>query len=128
FRNSALPRMSQPVSSEARFSRIMGVLPIESTRPFLISMSVFSVFVGGVPRRKGWWCQHTERGSRVQAVAKNPISGEVLTVQHKPLNQKDCLCVHNAPVLNGRMGFREGDEHGTDVFIFLCKPVQPAHG
>ena len=30
FMNSALPRISQPVSSEARFSRISGVLPIAS--------------------------------------------------------------------------------------------------
>ena len=33
FMNSALPRISQPVSSEARFSRISGVLPIASTMP-----------------------------------------------------------------------------------------------
>ena len=30
FMNSALPRISQPVSSEARFRRISGVLPIAS--------------------------------------------------------------------------------------------------
>jgi hypothetical protein len=31
FMNSALPRISQPVSSEARLSRISGVLPMASS-------------------------------------------------------------------------------------------------
>src|SRR6185437_9969840 len=36
FMNSALPRMVQPVSSEARFSLMRGVLPIASTTSWLI--------------------------------------------------------------------------------------------
>src|SRR6201992_1021736 len=35
FMNSALPRMVQPVASEARFSLISGVLPIASITSFL---------------------------------------------------------------------------------------------
>src|SRR3569832_72301 len=38
FMNSALPRMVQPVSSEARFNLISGVLPIASTTSLLIFM------------------------------------------------------------------------------------------
>ena len=37
--NSALPRMVQPVASEARFSLMSGVLPIASTTSLLIFMS-----------------------------------------------------------------------------------------
>ena len=39
FMNSALPRMVQPVASEARFSLISGVLPIASTTSLLMFMS-----------------------------------------------------------------------------------------
>src|SRR3569832_235924 len=38
FMNSALPRMVQPVSSEARFNLISGVLPIASMTSLLIFM------------------------------------------------------------------------------------------
>src|SRR5512147_1866070 len=38
FANSALPRMVQPVSSEARLSLISGVLPTASTKSLRISM------------------------------------------------------------------------------------------
>ncbi len=37
--NSALPRMVQPVASEARSSLISGVLPMASTTSFLMVMS-----------------------------------------------------------------------------------------
>src|SRR4029077_9385344 len=37
--NSALPRMVQPVSSEARFNLMSGVLPIASTTSLLMVMS-----------------------------------------------------------------------------------------
>ncbi|MGY4359704.1 hypothetical protein ACVW0J_006197 [Bradyrhizobium sp. i1.7.7] len=39
FMNSALPRMVQPVSSEARLSLMSGVLPMASTTSFLMVMS-----------------------------------------------------------------------------------------
>jgi hypothetical protein len=38
FMNSALPRISQPVSSLKWFSRISGVLPIASARPLRMLM------------------------------------------------------------------------------------------
>src|SRR6185437_9390679 len=38
LRNSALPRIVQPVISDARRSFISGVLPIESIKPLRISM------------------------------------------------------------------------------------------
>src|SRR5271156_5254300 len=38
FMNSALPRMVQPVASEARFSLMSGVLPIASTTSLLMVM------------------------------------------------------------------------------------------
>src|SRR6201997_725081 len=38
FMNSALPRMVQPVNSEARFNLISGVLPIASMTSLLIFM------------------------------------------------------------------------------------------
>src|SRR5262245_11067736 len=38
FMNSALPRMVQPVCTEARLSRIRGVLPIASTMPSRVCM------------------------------------------------------------------------------------------
>src|SRR3954467_11522600 len=37
FRNSALPRISQPVASERVFRRISGVLPTEPQKPFRIT-------------------------------------------------------------------------------------------
>src|SRR5215218_35011 len=40
FMNSALPRMVQPVSSEARLSLMSGVLPIASTTSLLNAMSL----------------------------------------------------------------------------------------
>ena len=40
FMNSALPRMVQPVASEARLSLINGVLPMASTIPLRVCMSV----------------------------------------------------------------------------------------
>jgi hypothetical protein len=36
FMNSALPRIVQPVSSEARFRRMSGVAPIASVRVWLM--------------------------------------------------------------------------------------------
>src|SRR3954451_16853811 len=39
FMNSALPRMVQPVASEARFNLMSGVLPMDSTTSFLMVMS-----------------------------------------------------------------------------------------
>src|SRR6516225_5101239 len=39
FMNSALPRMVQPVSSDARLSLMRGVLPMESIRSLRISMT-----------------------------------------------------------------------------------------
>src|SRR5882724_4821382 len=43
FMNSALPRMVQPVTSEARFSLMRGVLPIASTTSFLMVICVKSL-------------------------------------------------------------------------------------
>src|SRR5262249_47059268 len=40
FMNSALPRMVQPVSSDARLSLMSGVLPIDSMRSLRISMTL----------------------------------------------------------------------------------------
>ena len=53
FRNSALPRISQPVASEARRSRISGVLPIASMTVGLTSM--------GMVRRSGWFPWNSAR-------------------------------------------------------------------
>src|ERR1700739_4571447 len=44
FMNSALPRIAQPVSSEARFSLISGVWPIASTTSLWIFMRANSSF------------------------------------------------------------------------------------
>src|SRR5437764_1697637 len=38
FMNSALPRIAQPVASDARLSAISGVLPMASMTPFLTSI------------------------------------------------------------------------------------------
>ena len=40
FRNSALPRMVQPVSSDAFFSLIRGVLPIRSATEWVMGMTI----------------------------------------------------------------------------------------
>jgi hypothetical protein len=42
LRYSALPRISQPVSSEALRSRISGVLPTASAKPACTSMAISS--------------------------------------------------------------------------------------
>src|SRR5688572_800667 len=47
FRNSALPRMSQPVSSDGPRNRMSGVLPIASTSPLrTLAIAVFAVELG----------------------------------------------------------------------------------
>ena len=58
FRNSHLPRISQPVASETRFRRTSGVLPTRSTKPLRTSMLRLATIGPGSPflercRRRG---------------------------------------------------------------------------
>src|SRR6185312_11419542 len=62
FMNSALPRMVQPVASEARFSLIRGVLPIASTTSLLNCMSEDPPEVCSMP-----WAEPSQRWRAAQA-------------------------------------------------------------
>src|SRR5215468_10763011 len=64
FMNSALPRMVQPVASEARFSLMSGVLPMASTTSLLKIMS------GGPPGFLDAFGEPSQRNRPAQADRK----------------------------------------------------------
>jgi hypothetical protein len=47
--NSALPKISQPVASEARRNRISGVLPIAPAIPSAVGAFVICILLGHLP-------------------------------------------------------------------------------
>src|SRR5690349_18373651 len=51
LRNSALPRISQPVSSESLFSRMRGVLPTEPANPSNVRMRALYLLEGPAVHR-----------------------------------------------------------------------------
>src|SRR5262249_49732415 len=63
FMNSALPRMVQPVASDARLSLMRGVLPMESMRSLRISMTLIPAarIVGTLMERRGADKRRAER-------------------------------------------------------------------
>src|SRR5580693_6594056 len=67
FMNSALPRMVQPVASEARFSLMSGVLPIASTT------SLLTVMPGNCRLMLNCRATLTERGRAHKPTTRRPL-------------------------------------------------------
>src|SRR5690606_14690449 len=88
LRNSALPRMVQPVASEAARRRMSGVLPIVSMKPSRKSMYVaaYSLRHGREPRlrqtiRARWWRSRPlgsgARRKQLRRQVAKPVAAEV---------------------------------------------------
>src|SRR3990172_1708104 len=123
FRNSALPRMSQPVCSEALRSRISGVLPIASMKPSRTST------VPG-PSRRGILARGRAREQRAlrrleRQAARGVDRQRAHLAQRAPQHLQQLLGVQPAREL-GELGLEEDQAQGVLEGLHLRVVAQAA--
>src|SRR5215510_1786601 len=124
FRNSALPRIVQPVSSDALRSLMSGVLPTVSLNPSRMFMVTGVLFLGCEP--EGESRQTAPRRARRWRSALKPPPPQIVAVEQQPLqgDQSGAVADLSARHLGLRFGDRN-DSH-TDILIFMGKTMNAA--
>src|SRR6516162_2211375 len=113
LRNSALPRIVHPVSSEARRSFISGVFPTVPTNPSRIFMPP-SHTLGRNPRLSGGRPNHQARwlGS-----GRRPLLAEMVPVAEEPIERDQGVTALDCAGIEHRFHFSERLDHHADVFV-----------
>src|SRR3546814_291548 len=108
LRNSALPIILQPVSSEALRSFIRGVLPMLSTNPS-------RMFMASVPVVRLRKATDAERSS--------PAAAKIVAIESEPLQGDDGDGVDDAAGSQAPVGGFEGFGEHPDVLVLACVAV-----
>jgi len=121
--NSALPRMVQPVSSEARVSLMSGVLPIASTTRLLMVMCLNRRFLPDhlatlVDRRRApqadWRVTGFERMSAPSIrLCEHDLRTSILPDRIRPRNKPGNIPTTAGTVVEAKRQFRLGQPHGN---------------
>src|SRR5579885_503468 len=110
FRNSALPRILQPVASDAPASSMSGVSPMLPMNPLRISMA--ARLSGG--------------GTAVKPAGLAPGGADPIAVERKPLERDDAGGIGDRPFVEPAHRIGEGQDLHPDVLMLFGQAVNAA--
>src|SRR5215475_5347544 len=115
LRNSALPRIVQPVASEARRSLIIGVLPTVAMKPSRTFIS--QTDPGG---------RTLQTSGAKPSGSREPAAAQVVAVEEQPLYGDDRWRVAEAAGEQALAGLGKGHDLDANVLVFLRQAVDAA--